>query len=160
MAYESTDVAVSKSQEGIRQLVMRRGGGKLAFISDPPREGFEAVVVIDSLPYRVRLMGECKVLPPTQRKVRHYRGRVVTAREVETTPDQQADHYDQECKRIWRVLFYHLKSVFEAADSGVMEFRELILPYIVTSNNKTIAEQLLPQLDKAIQSNPNRLLNQ
>ena len=160
MAYEGTDVSVAKSQEGIRQLVMRRGGGKLAFISDPPREGFEAVVEIEKLPYRIRLMGECKLLSATQRKVRHYRGQVTSARDVETTPEQKADHYDQECRRIWRVLFYHLKSVFEAADSGVMEFRELILPYIVTSSGKTIAEQLLPQLDKAIQTNPGRLLNQ
>jgi hypothetical protein len=160
MAYESTGVPIARSQEGIRQLVMRRGGGKLAFISDPPREGFEAIVVIETQPYRIRLLGECKLLAPTRKKVRHYRGRVASSIEVETTADEHADHYEQECKRIWRVLFYHLKSVFEAADSGVMEFRELILPYIVTNNNKTIAEQLLPHLDKAIQSNPNRLLNQ
>jgi hypothetical protein len=51
-----------------------------------------------------------------------------------------------------------MKNVFEAADSGVMEFRELMLPYIVTKSGMTISEQLLPNLAKAIESNPSRLL--
>ena len=37
MSYESTQVPVSRSQEGIRKLIMSRTGGKVAFISDPAR---------------------------------------------------------------------------------------------------------------------------
>jgi hypothetical protein len=39
MAYEGTEVSISKSQEGIRKLVMGREGGKIAFIADPPTRG-------------------------------------------------------------------------------------------------------------------------
>lgn len=141
MAYEKTDVSVDKSQSGIRKLIMARKGSKIAFISDPPREGFQAEVQIDSLPYTIRIFGEVK--------------RVNTGR----TERQRETWLDQEHRRIWRVLFYHLKSVFEAADSGVMEFRELMLPYIVTKSGKTVAEWIVPELAHAININPARMLD-
>ena len=140
MAYEETSIAVSKSQEGIRKLVMGRKGSSIAFITDPPREGFQAQVLIDDLPYQIRIFGTCR--PPIKAR---------TSKQVE-------NFRTQEERRIWRVLFYHLKSVFEAADSGVMEFRELMLPYIVTKSGKTVAECIVPQLSAAINVNPNRLL--
>jgi hypothetical protein len=139
MAYEGTVVAVSKSQEGIRKLIMARKGGKIAFISDPPKEGFEAQVEIDAVPYRIRIMGD----------VKEQGGR---------TQKQIYAALEQEHRRIWRVLYYHLKSTFEAADSGVMEFREIMLPYIVTASGKTVAECIVPQLAKNIELNPARLL--
>ena len=154
MAYESTAVPVSRSQEGIRKLIMSRKGGKVAFISDPPREGFQAVVDIDGLPYQIRIFGVCKDAP--QQKVRRRNGRSIGTKG--TTEKAQEQFRATEERRIWRVLYYHVKSVFEAADSGVMEFKELMLPYIVTKNGLTIAENLLPNLANAIESNPARLL--
>lgn len=140
MAYEKTGVSVDKSQAGIRKLIMVRKGSKIAFGSDPPREGFQAEVLIDALPYTIRVFGEVK--------------RANTGR----TERQKEQWLDQEHRRIWRVLFYHLKSVFEAADSGVMEFRELMLPYIVTKSGKTVGECIVPQLAEAISLNPARML--
>lgn len=87
MAYESTAVSVDKSQAGIRKLIMARKGSKIAFISDPPREGFQAEVQIDSLPYTIRIFGEVK--------------RINTGR----TEKQRDVWLDQEHRRIWRVLF-------------------------------------------------------
>jgi hypothetical protein len=71
---------------------------------------------------------------------------------------QDKDRIEREERRIWRVIYYHLKSVFEAADSGVMEFRELMLPYIQIADGRTIAEAVLPQLENAIAGNPSRML--
>lgn len=143
MAYESTEVSVSKSQDGIRKLIMSRKGSRVAFITDPPREGFEALVVIDDMPYQIRIFGVCRHHPVNKR-----------------TQKQISDFQTQEARRIWRVLYYHLKSVFESANSGVMEFRELMLPYIVTHNGQTIAECIIPKLSQAINMNPQRLLGQ
>lgn len=140
MAYEKTEVAVSKSQDGIRKLIMGRKGSKIAFISDPPREGFQAEVLIDTMSYSIRIFGEVKGKNP---------GR---------TEKQKDAWTEQEHRRIWRVLFYHLKSVFEAADSGVMEFRDIMLPYLVTGNGKTVAECIVPNLSKIISSSPMLLL--
>lgn len=155
MAYEGTEVSVSRSQEGIRKLIMARKGSKIAFISDPPREGFQAVVMIDELPYTIRLMGEMREAP-AETSVRYGGKNLGYSRPVKDSV--KAKFREAEERRIWRVLFYHLKSVFEAAESGVMEFRELMLPYIVTAQGKTIAECIIPQLSQAIEKNPARLL--
>lgn len=154
MSYETTEVPVSRSQEGIRKLIMSRRGGKVAFVSDPPREGFTAVVEIDGLPYQIRLLGVCREAP--QEKARMYRGRKIATKD--TTDKFHQKFTEGEERRIWRVLYYHLKSVFEAANSGVMEFRELMLPYIITKSGRTIAEQIIPHLSEAIERNPARLL--
>lgn len=155
MAYEATEVPVVRSQDGIRRLLMRRAGAKLAFISDPPREGFEAVVEIDAAPYRVRVMATTRPAPLTKNR-RHYRRGVVG--EKETTDRFRQEWAERETRRIWRVLFYHLKSVFEAADSGVMEFRELMLPYIILRDGRTIADIMVPKLSTLVQTDPARLL--
>jgi hypothetical protein len=137
MAYDNTSVPVSRSQEAIRKLIMTHGGFGLAMVSEIDQydtsvlhEGFQAKVLIDQKPYTVKVMARIKTAPASRRGSR---------------PDP-----DKETRRVWRVLFYHMKSVFEAADSGVMEFRELMLPYIVTGNRMTIAERLLPALDEIV----------
>jgi len=144
MAYENTEVPVARSQEAIRKLVMSHGGFGLAVVSDRDpalefaEEGFSAKVLIDEKPYAVRIMAKLK--KP---------GRRLTPRQVDAFTSREE-------RRIWRVLYYHMKSVFEAADSGVMEFRELMLPYIVVGD-RTVAEHILPRIDAAI-ANPTRLL--
>jgi hypothetical protein len=131
VAYENTVVAVPKSQDKIRQLIMKNKGTGIAFISQPPMEGFQAMMPIDGQTYTIRISAYLKG------------GR--------RDPEKEA-------KRIWRVLFHHLKDIFEASNSGVMEFRELILPYIVTKDGKTVAQHILPKLDSAINGNPERML--
>ena len=125
MAYQTTKVPVARTQEHIRNLVLKAGGEGIGFFSQPPREGFEALVPIDGKSYRIRIVAVC-----------------------ESYEDQR--EADREVRRVWRVIFYHLKALYEAAQTGVLEFRELLLPYIVTKDDRTIAQHLLPQLDKAI----------
>jgi hypothetical protein len=146
MAYENTSVAVSKSQDGIRKLILGNGGAAVAFISQPPREGFEAQIIIEGKTYRVRIVAECVPKDRKRRRSRRY-----------GVPNRH-DLMEEEARRVWRVLFYHLKSVYEAANSGVMEFRELMLPYIVTHDGHTVAEHILPKLAEAIAGNSSRLL--
>lgn len=125
MAYNKTTVAVSKSQGAIRKLVLNNNGEAVAFFSQPPREGFEALILIDDKTYQIRIVAMCREEKTEKLK-------------------------EQEERRVWRVLYYHLKAVYEAAGTGVLEFRELILPYIVVRGGKTIAQTILPNLDKAL----------
>ncbi|HEY1897832.1 MAG TPA: hypothetical protein VGG62_16245 [Terracidiphilus sp.] len=140
MAYERTEVPVTKSQEGIRRLIMSHKGQKIAFITEPSSEGFAAMVEIDGVPYQIKISGLCRSPGRNMSRTRAENFKVAEER------------------RIWRVLFYHLKSVFEASDSGVLEFREIMLPYIVTSSGKMIAQEILPRIQEAIEQNPARLL--
>ena len=47
MPYEKTHVPVVQSQEGLRKLILKVKGSALAIISQPPSEGFQAVVPIE-----------------------------------------------------------------------------------------------------------------
>jgi len=60
MAYETTEVAVSKSQDAIRKLIYAHKGTGVMLISRPPHEGFEAFVEIEKQPYHIRIMATCK----------------------------------------------------------------------------------------------------
>jgi hypothetical protein len=133
MAYEATEVPVARSQQKLRELLLRNGATGIAIVSQPPQEGFQAMVKIDQATYTIRISAICK-----------------------STSSQSA--IEQEERRVWRVLFHHLKGIFEASQSGVMEFKEMVMPYIVTKDGRTIAEILIPQLDKAIETNPGRML--
>lgn len=145
MAYEGTLVAVSKSQEQIRRMILGNGGSGIAFISQPPTEGFEAMVVIDSQTYKIRVSAE--VVVPEVRRRRRY-GVYKTKGQV----------FDDAARRVWRVLFFYLKSVYEAANSGVMDFRQLVMPYVVTSDGRTVADHILPKLAAAVTKGPERML--
>ena len=131
MAYEKTQVPVMQSQSEIKKLVMGRGGTGVAFISHPPNEGFEAMIPIEGVTYKIRIVAQTPV----------------NSRDIE-----------RDTRRIWRVIYYHMKSVFEAAASGVMEFREMMLPYIVTRDDKTVGQHILPKLEAALAGRPDRLL--
>lgn len=151
MAYEHTEVAVPKSQDGIRKMIMAHKGFGVAFISEkdpegklPSREGFHAKVMIKEKPYEVRITANLKAANANRYD----------------SDSRKAAFVEQEERRVWRVLYHHLKSVFEAADTGVMEFRELMLPYIVMPSGGTIAEYILPQLDAKLAGEPSRLLSE
>lgn len=150
MAYDNTAVPVARSQQMLRELLLKHEGSSVAFVSDPPNEGFHARVPIDGVTYTIRVMATMREVKAKQIKGRHYMGRWIP-------PRTDTQEREQECARIWRVLYYHMKGIFEAADSGVMEFREMMLPYVVTKDGKTVGEHIIPRLEAAI-TNPARLL--
>jgi hypothetical protein len=160
MAYENSDVTTSRSQEAIRKLLRDHGCFGFNAVSaidptgkNPSIEGFEAQIMLEGKPYRIRIMADVPSAPGRRSKGRIYRGT------YELTDRQKTEFIEKAERRIWRVLYYHLKAMFEAADTGVLEFREMILPYLVMKNEQTVGKQLLKSIDMTIQS-PARLLTQ
>lgn len=133
MAYDQTEVVVSKSQDSIRKLIYNHKGTGLILLSQPPREGFEAMVTIADVSYQIRVMAHCKDVTRDKHGIPRSDRAYQNARE-------------QEERRVWRVLYYHLKAMFEAADSGVIDIRDVILPYVVMKDGMTIADMLKPQM--------------
>ena len=140
MAYETTEVAVSKSQEAIRKLIYAHKGTGVMLISRPPSEGFEAFVEIEKTPYHIRIMA-------TTRTVRNtgYKGAYEKA-------------IEQENRRVWRVLYWHLKAMFEAADAGVIDVRNIIMPYVVLKDGLTLADHVRPHMAELMTMDTSRLL--
>lgn len=145
MAYETTEVAVSKSQDAIRKLIYSHKGTGLLLVSRPPHEGFEAFIEIEKQPYHVRIMAVCK----DQKLDRS--GWLRNNSQLEKA-------LEQENRRVWRVLYWHLKAIFEAADSGVIDIRNVIMPYVVLRDGSTLSDHIVPRMKDLMTINPDRLL--
>lgn len=130
-SYEATSVTADRSQFLIKKLLIDNGATGLVFLWQPPMEGMEFLIPIDGKPYRIRIRA--------------------------IVNDKTRDH-EQEVRRIWRVFYYQLKATFDSSKSGVMEFRELMLPYIVASDGQTVAEHIIPRLHAGLSANPGKLL--
>jgi len=129
MSYEHTYVAPEKSQGAIRKMLLAHGASNVAFASDADKEleGLRATIHLDDRAYGVKI-----VVPLIQRR--------------------NAKAQDQEHRRVWRVLYHHIKAIFEAADSGVIDIRELLLPYFVTANGKSLGEIFKIDMPKALEA--------
>ena len=130
MAYDSTRVSIADSQNAIRKMIYAHKGTGVNFMSRPPKEGFEALVTMADQAYHIRVMATCK----------------------------KTSEREQEERRVWRVLYWHLKALFEAADSGVIAIEDIIMPYIVTPDGRTIAEHVAPKLAEMREITHERLL--
>jgi len=146
MAYENTEVAVSKSQDAIRRLIYSHRGTGLMLLSQPPREGFEAMVELDKLPYHIRVMATARTI---DKHGKHWRVR---------SQSMMESLVEQENRRVWRVLYWHLKAMFEAADAGVIDIRDIIMPYVVLRDGLTLADHIKPQMASLMTTDPSRLL--
>jgi len=136
--YDETDVPVVTSQSAIRALIMKNGGTGLALVSHANREGIEAYIDLAGQAYRVRIVME-----------------VVNPRPGYRFEEKQKS---AEERRVWRVLFFHLKDIFTCAEGGVIDLRTLLMPHIVTNDGRTIADHILPKLATVVESDPMPLL--
>lgn len=147
MSYDKTEVSISKSQEQIRKLIYSHGGTGLMLVSHPPREGFETMVKIADTTYHLRIMATCKA-------VSKYDGRGL----IRSEKSREAAT-DQEGRRVWRVLYWHLKAMFEASDSGVIDVRDVVMPYVVLADGRTVADHIVPRMPELMNLDPARLLS-
>lgn len=70
--------------------------------------------------------------------------------------DHSKDYEDRigwvEQRRLYRALYWYVKSLLEAWDSGVKTFAEIFLPHIVLPGGKTVTQDLLPKYALAVES--------
>ena len=55
----------------------------------------------------------------------------------------------QEVRRRWRALALSIKAKLETVESGIAEFETEFMPYMVLPNGKTVAENILPEIERA-----------
>jgi hypothetical protein len=102
-------------------------------------------VTLNEIGYHIRVMANCKDV---------HRDKDGYSR----SPAAYIKACEQEERRVWRVLFWHLKAMFEAADSGVIAVEDIIMPYIVTPDGHTVAEHIAPKLAEMRNLTGDRLL--
>jgi hypothetical protein len=138
MAYESTSVPIEKSQGQIRKLLSGAGASRLAFGEERDEEhrrwaAVSFVVGVNAVRLRVPLKA------PDQEVVA---GKAERAHSK--TYEQILDEmYEQEEKRIWRVLAWNLKARMVAVSEELETFEEAFLAHLLdVQTGQTIYEQL------------------
>jgi len=147
MAYDNTEVPAARSQEGIRAILNKYGVRDTQFTDCWPKgvsvefirvedngKGVEKII-------RVRIVGKPNAGNLVVKKARrHYRyGQKQTA----TTAERKSD---DERRRVYRVIYYHLKSKLEAVAEGLVTFEEEFLPHIVLPSGATVYDELRSHL--------------
>ena len=60
--------------------------------------------------------------------------------------------HEQECRRRWRALLLVIKAKLEAVESGIAEFEVEFMPYMVLPGGQTVADNVMPEIQKAYDS--------
>lgn len=129
MAYESTNVAVDKSQGEIRKLLMRFGASEFQFGEGTGVDGnrWSGVsfrhgghTVLMQVPLKEPDAAELKRQESVARRAR-----------TRTRDEIAGEYWEQEERRIWRVLFWSLKARMVAIEEGVEEFEQAFLAHLV-----------------------------
>lgn len=138
MAYESTTVPVERSQGEIRKLLVAHQVAQLAFGEERDESGQRwAAVTFRHGAFAVRMKVALKLVDE-----RVVNDKVWKARS--RTRDEIRDRlYDQEEKRIWRVLAWNLKARMVAVDEEVETFEQAFLPHLLNpQTGRTVYEHL------------------
>lgn len=144
MAYENTDVPVSRSQEHIRDLLVKHDAQQFNFSEGVMLDGrrFAAVEFVHE-GHLVRFRATLRL--PDEKwvadKVR--RARTRTREQIE----QEARA--QEERRVWRVLFHSIKARLVAVDEGLETFAQAFLAHLVDpASDRTLWEAFEPHVDQ------------
>jgi hypothetical protein len=139
MAYETTTVPVERSQAELRKLLAQYGASRFAFGEERDETTGErhAAVTFVRGTYAVRMRVPLKQVDERVVSSRYSRARTKTRDQIR---DEQ---YEQEERRIWRVLAWNLKARMVAVEEGVESFEEAFLAHLVDpASGRTVYEQL------------------
>jgi hypothetical protein len=138
MAYETTTVAVEKSQGEIRKLLAGHRASRFAFGEETDDGGVRWAAVTfghGGLVVRVKVPHKPIDGSAVSRKLMRSRAK--------TRADVEAEFVEQEARRIWRVMAWNLKARLVAVEEGVETFAEAFLAHLVDpTTGQTIYEQL------------------
>ena len=137
-AYGSTTVPVERSQGEIRKLLVRHGAQRLAFGEERDETGQRwAAVTFQGGVHGVRIRVPLKVVDERAVTAKYQRARSRTRDEIRDAL------YEQEERRIWRVLAWNLKARLVAVEEQVETFEEAFLAHLIDPRTgRTIYEQL------------------
>lgn len=135
----NTDVSSEKSLAELRTTINRFGATHFGY-TDEPGKATVAFIVQDR---QVRF-----TLPLPDRHERqfthHSRG--------QRTPPAAAAAYEQAVRQKWRALALVVKAKLEAVESGISEFDQEFLAYVVLPDGRTVFDRIGQQVGVEIES--------
>lgn len=146
---QGTEVGVSRSMDEIRRTVLRFGAGEFATFEAANR------MAIAFTYKRLSVRMEIEIPDRNDKKFQF-----TPSRRWKRSESQAYEAWEGECRRRVRALAAIIKAKLVGIQEGVLSFEDEFLPYVLTAGNKTIGEQLRPQLEAAMAGKalPKRLL--
>lgn len=142
MAYETTSVAVEKSQGDIRKLLADFGADQFQF-GEGTKPNRWAGVTFRHDSHVVLIRVDLKEPDEKLLKAKADRARTRTLR------DFRNEHWDQEARRIWRVLYWSLKARMVAVEEGVETFEQAFLAHLQNpTTGLTLWQHIQPAIDQ------------
>jgi hypothetical protein len=137
----NTRVDFRKSIMDIEKELTRFGASKFAYI----RGDLSTAILFEYHGKAIRMQLELPNMSDDEFKL--------TPTGRKTSTENQIKKWEQGIKQRWRALLLLVKAKLVSIEDGISSFEVEFLPYIVTSNRKTIAENIVPNLDKVNNSN-------
>lgn len=137
MAYESTSVSVENSQGAIRKLLVAYGCENFQFGESRDGDQRQAAIGFTAHGRGVRIRVPLK--EPDAVAV----SKKLTRSRTKTKADIRDEMFEQEARRIWRVMHWNLKARMEAVAEGVETFEEAFLAHLLDERTgRTVYETL------------------
>lgn len=144
-AYKDTEVSVDRSRASIGELLRKRGANAIAWIDQP---GIGATLRFQwgrgDLVFTARF--DLKI-PIDEAAIRHLDRR---RRQGGHPPLPRAEAVERvtekDARRLHRVLFWHVKSIFEAEEAGLLTAEEAFLGWLEAPDGQCLKDKLIPQL--------------
>ncbi|MBI4900911.1 MAG: hypothetical protein HY829_10590 [Actinobacteria bacterium] len=89
------------------------------------------------------------VLPLPDRRERQFTH--TPERDLERTPLQAEQAYEQGIRQRWRALALIIKAKLEAVEAGVSDFESEFLAHTILPSGRTVAEETLPSITRMYQ---------
>jgi len=137
---KNTDVSVERSRAELERTLQRYGATAFGYMTEAGR----AVIMFESHDRRIRF--DLPLPRPDDREFTHH------ARGARTTTAAAAA-WEQACRQRWRALNLAVKAKLEAVESGIAEFEDEFLAYLVLPNGQTVGDFTRPQIAKAYENN-------
>lgn len=133
---QNTEVSVDRSKLEVERILQRYGASAFQYgwMDSPPQSVVQFVA-------NNRVIRFVLPLPDRNEFLITPKGRV-------RTESAAQKEWEQACRQRWRALCLAIKAKLEAVESGIAEFEEEFLAYIVDPNtHQTVGELIRPQLD-------------
>lgn len=132
-----TTVGIWQSKSQVESDLRRMGATRHAFFDDTERHQAAIAFEIGETRYRLLLP-----LPDPSAQVYQW----TPARRFRRDAAQAHEAWEQDVRERWRALAEYIKALRVAAETGIIDTREALLPYALLPDGRTVAQYTLPQL--------------
>ena len=140
---EGTEVSASRSREEIERTIQRFGATSHVWMRDDVAMRVVVAFKIGQRSYRFILP-----LPaPSSPQITQ-----TPSRRWSRDEKQQRDALEAETRRRFRSLANYLKAMLDAIETGILHEETALMPYLLLASGRTVAEDIAPQIARALEA--------